>query len=199
MGLIPASRVDLHVKLSYEGSPVPLPEYISSSKGSKITSLDMLTNLPNYIINSVSSTNLSIEVIKELLKLSYYTPKGVPKYSPQTLRFALQLRYTSHAAYKFLNQYITLPSERLLRDLKSKSLDSEKTLSKLRDEGLIANDVVLLLDEMHLQQQVQYNGRDIMIIGCDHELLMYKSIICFMVVSIKKIIPYMYIESHTSR
>ena len=158
----------------------------------------MFINLPNYIRNSVSNTNLSIEVInKELLELSYYTPKGVPKYSPQTLRFALQLRYTSHAAYKFLNQYITLPSERLLRDLKSKSLDNGKTLSKLRDECLITNDVVLLLDEMHLQQQVQYNGRDI--IGCHHELLMYKSIICFMVVSITKSIPYMYIESHTTR
>ena len=75
----------------------------------------MLDNLPNYIRKSVSSANLSIDNIKELLKLSYYTTKGVPKYSPQTLLFALQLRDTSHVAYKFLNQYITLPSERLLR------------------------------------------------------------------------------------
>ena len=113
---------------------------------------------------------------------------SVPKYSPQTLRFALHLRYTSHAAYKFLNQYITLPSERLLRELKSKSLDSGKTLIKLREDGHIGNDVILLFDEMHLQQQVQYNGRDI--IGCDKDLLMYKSIICFMVVSITKSIPF---------
>ena len=41
---------------------------------------------------------------------------------------------------------------------------------------------------MHLQQQVQYNGKDI--IGCDKDLLMYKSILCFMVVSIIKSIPF---------
>ena len=178
----------LHVKLSYEGCPVPLPEYISSSKGSKITSLDILINLPNYIRKAVTTSNVSIDVIKELVKLSYYRIKGVPKYSPQTLRFALQLRYTSHGAYAFLKQYMTLPSERLLRDLKLKSLDSGKCMSKLREEGLIGNDVVLLLDEMHLQQQVQYNGRDI--IGCDKDLLMYKCILCFMVVSITKSIPF---------
>ena len=41
---------------------------------------------------------------------------------------------------------------------------------------------------MHLQQQVQYNGRDIL--GCDKDLLMYKSILCFMVVSITKSISF---------
>ena len=59
---------------------------------------------------------------------------------------------------------------------------------KLREDGHIENDVILLLDEMHLQQQVQYNGNDI--IGCDKDLLMYKRIICFMVVYITKSIPF---------
>ena len=43
---------------------------------------------------------------------------------------------------------------------------------------------------MHLQQQEQYKGRDI--IGCDKDLLMYKSILCFMVVSITKSISFIF-------
>ena len=39
---------DLHVKLSFQSSPIPLPDFIAKSVTSKITSLDMLTNLPNY-------------------------------------------------------------------------------------------------------------------------------------------------------
>ena len=45
-------------------------------------------------------------------------------YSTSTLRFALQLRITSNAAYKLLRQYLPLPSQRLLRCLKSDSIDS---------------------------------------------------------------------------
>ena len=42
---------------------------------------------------------------------------------------------------------------------------------------------------MYLQQQVQYDGRDLT--GCDSELQMYKSILCFMVVSLKQTTPYL--------
>ena len=53
---------------------------------------------------------------------------------------------------------------------------------------LFSDDVVLLLDEMYIQQEVQYDGRDL--IGCDAELQMLKSILCFMVVSLKQSRPY---------
>lgn len=102
---------DLHVKLSYQSSPIPLPDYIAKSAASKITSLDMLTNLSNYCRNF--SNNYDIEPVKELLNLCNYQPKSC-KYSFHVIRFALQLRYTSHAAYKFLHRHIPLPSERLL-------------------------------------------------------------------------------------
>ena len=115
---------DLHVKLSFEGFPIPLPNYISNSKGSKISNLDMLTNLPNYCRNITH--NYDIEPLKDLLQLVHYSPKGKCKYSTRTLRFALQLRYTSNAAYNQLRQYTPLPSQRLLRCLKSDSIDSIK-------------------------------------------------------------------------
>ena len=41
---------------------------------------------------------------------------------------------------------------------------------------------------MYIQQEVQYDGRDL--IGCNAELQMFKSTLCFMVVSLKQSIPY---------
>ena len=45
-----------------------------------------------------------------------------------------------------------------------------------------------MLDEMNLQQEVHYDGRKLT--GCDSKLQMYKSIVCFMVVSLKQSTPY---------
>ena len=177
---------DLHVKLSFKGFPIPLPDYISNSKGSKISNLDMLTNLPNYCRNITH--NYDIEPLKDLLQLVYYSPKGKCKYSTSTLRFALQLRYTSNAAYNLLRQYLPLPSQRLLRCSKSDSIDSIKALSKFREDGFFGNDVVILLDELNLQQQVQFDGQTI--IGCNEDLQMFKSILCFMVMSLTNTIPF---------
>ena len=121
------------------------------------------------------------------MKLIYRFPNGNYKYSKSALRFALQLRYTSNAAYNLLRQYLPLPSQRLLRRLKSESIDSLKALSKLRENGLFGNDMVILLDEMHLQKQVQFDGQDI--IGCDENLQMFKSILSFMAMSLTNTNP----------
>ena len=67
---------NLHVKLSYEGCPIPLPGYIDRAEGSKLTSLDMLTDLPVYCRNVEATCETNI--ISELLKLQYYNPKGRP-------------------------------------------------------------------------------------------------------------------------
>ena len=49
---------NLHVKLSYEGCPIPLPGYIDRAKRSKLTSVDMLTNLPVYCRNAESTCQI---------------------------------------------------------------------------------------------------------------------------------------------
>ena len=96
------------VKLSYESMPLSLPNFIANAEGSKLTSLHMLVNLPNYCKNQSPSTETG--VIKELLDISYYSPKGRPLYSTKTLRFALMMRHTSNAAYRYLRHYLPLPS-----------------------------------------------------------------------------------------
>ena len=173
---------NLHVKLSYEGCPIPLPRYIDRAKGSRLTSLDMLTNLPVYCRNAESTCETYI--IGELLKLKYYNPKGRPPYSATVLRFALIMRYTSNSAYRYLEKFLPLQSFSLLYKLKSHHIDTFKALISLRENSLLSNDAVLLLDEMYLQHEVQYDGRDLS--GCDSKLQMYKSVLCFMVVSLKQ-------------
>ena len=79
---------DFHLRLSYDGSTIPLPNYIQEATGHKLTHLDVLENLPNYCRNFHS--NFDIDVIKELLQLCYYSPCGRPKYSSQVLRFSLK-------------------------------------------------------------------------------------------------------------
>ena len=46
-------------------------------------------------------------------------------------------------------------------------------------------DAILLLDEIYLQQQVQYDGQTLT--GCDCNFQMYHSILCYMVVSLTSV------------
>ena len=177
---------DFQVKLSYENSQIPLPSYIQNSTDHKLTRLDALENLPSYCRNF--NSKYDVDVIKELIQLCYFSPRGRPKYSSQVLRFSLMLRYTSNSAYSFLKKYIPLPSNSQLRKLKSPSIDNCKALQFLSDSNFIGNDITILLDEMHLQSQVQFDGRPL--IGCNADLEMYTSVLCFMVVSLKKSIPF---------
>ena len=101
---------------------------------------------------------------------------------------SLLLRYTSNSAYSFLKKYIPLPSNSLLRKLKFPSIDNCQVLQVLRDQNLIGNDIAILLDEMHLQAQVQFDGHTL--IGCNADLEMNTSILCFMVVSLRKSLPF---------
>ena len=177
---------DFQVKLTYEGSPIPLPSYNLNSTDHKLTHLDALEKLPNYCRNFDSK--FDIDVIKELIHLRYFSPRGRPKYSSQVLRFSLMLRYTSNSAYNLLKKYIPLPSYSLLRKLKSPSIDNCQALKFLRDSNSIGNDIAILLDEMHLQSQVQFDGHTL--VGCNADLEMYTSILCFIVVSLRKSIPF---------
>ena len=146
-----------------EGCHIPPPSYIHLAEGSRLTSLDMLTNLPVYCRNAEGSCETN--VIKELLQIQYYNPKGRPPYSNSVLRFALIMRYTSNSAYQYLKNFIPLPSNSLLCKLKSQTIDTTKGLVMLRDNLLFSDDAVLMLDEMYTQQQVQYDGRDLT--GCN--------------------------------
>ena len=77
-----------------------------------------------------------------------------------------------------MQTFLALPSYSLLYKLKSQPFDTCKGLLLLRENSLFSNDTVLMLDEMSLQQEVQYDGSELT--ECDSNLQMYESILCFM-------------------
>ena len=63
-----------------------------------------------------------------------------------------------------------------------------KVAKVLLEQGKIGTDVVLLLDEVYLQKDSQY--QDGKLVGADNEGNLYKGVITFMINSLKKSIPF---------
>ena len=57
---------DLHVKLFYKGSPVPLPEWFRKGRDCKLTRKSMLQNLPNYVRIEEEQTSSIFEELKQI-------------------------------------------------------------------------------------------------------------------------------------
>ena len=98
------------------------------------------------------------------------------------------LRYTSTQAYKLLLEQFPLPALSLLKKLNKGGMEPIKVVKVLLDQGKIGEDVVLLLDEIYLQKDVQYQGDKR--VGVDSEGNLFKSIMTFMTNSLKQSIPF---------
>ena len=103
------------------------------------------------------------------------------------IRFALLLHYSSLQTYKLLLKQLSLPSLTLLKRLTTGGVDAVKVAKLLLQKGDISSDCVLIIDEMYLQKSVQYHSGDF--VGQDEEGHLYKGIVVFMIMSLKKSIP----------
>ena len=104
------------------------------------------------------------------------------------LQFALILRYTSLPAYKLMKEHFPLPSLSLLSKLSKGSAERLKAAKLLLDNQKISKDVVLLMDEMYLQKGLQFQDGKVYGGDCDGNL--YKGIMTFMIVGLRKNIPF---------
>ena len=104
------------------------------------------------------------------------------------LRYALLLRYTSVQAYKLLLQQFPLPSLSVLKKLTEGEIEPLKAAKVSLEQGNIGTNVVLLLDEVYLQTDSQY--QDGKLVDADNEGNLYKSVMTFMINSLKKSIPF---------
>ena len=105
--------LDLKVTLSFEGIPIPLPEWLRIAKNCKITRISQLQNLPSYIQNKTEELPPN-EILDEIKSLTFLKPQGRPPFSPRVLRYSLLLRYSSRQAYSLLLNEFPLPSFSLL-------------------------------------------------------------------------------------
>ena len=176
---------DLHVKLFLSGSPVPLPVWFTKGKDCRLTKKSYLENFPPYIRSFSEDSHNNI--MDELLEIRFKKPNDKPKFSSELLQFALMLRYTSLPAYRLLLDYFALPSISLLKKLSRGGVEPLKAIQVLLMEEKIDKDVVLLIDEMYLQKEVQFQQGKV--IGCDNDGNLFKGIMTFMIVGLRKSIP----------
>ena len=85
-------------------------------------------------------------------------------------------------------QQFPLPSLSLLKKLTEGVIEPFKAAKVLLEKGKIGNDVVLLLDEVYLQKDSQY--QDGKLVGTGNEGNLYESAMTFMINSLKKSISF---------
>ena len=154
---------NLHAKLFKKSIPIPLPEWFRKGGDCKVKSKSILENFPSYIRNfnqtdgDISDPNsIPDDILEELRQIRHKKPVNRPKFSPSLLRYSLLMYYTSPQGYRLLLDQFPFPSISLLKKLSQGGVDSLKACKLLLDRGKIDKDVVLLLDEMYLQKDEQY-------------------------------------------
>ena len=81
-----------------------------------------------------------------------------------------------------------LPSFSTLAKIQKGGIDALKAVKILMEKGEISHDIVLMVDEMYLQKSTQYHSGQY--VGADEEGNLYKGIVGFMIVGLKKSIPF---------
>ena len=189
--LLEAIKIDdqLRVELQYKGCPVPLPTWFVKGRDGKVNNLTQIENFPSHIRDITNSGDEDgMSIFEELEARRHYKPRGRPPYSGAVIRYALMLRHTSAQAYRLMLEKFPLPSFSLLARIQQGGIDSIKAIKLLLEKGKISKDVVLMADEMYLDKGTQYHGGDYIGDDCDGNL--YKGIVGFMIVGLKKSIPY---------
>ena len=173
---------DLHVKLFYKSSPIPLPTWFRDGSSCVLQSKTMLPNFSSHIREQSEKWG---SVLDELKQLRYMES---PVYSANLLRYSLMLRYSSLSAYKIMSEEFKLPSLSLLQKLTAGKIDTTKCAQLLKESGKISEDVILMFDEMFLQKCEEYSGGETY--GADEDGNLYKGVLSFMIVGLKSNVPY---------
>ena len=166
-------------------SHISLPEWFrqGNSNNFKLTNVGQLENFPAYIKHRVES--MQVHVLEKMCQIQFTNPKGCPPYSTNIIRFSLML---SRQSYKLLQSELPLPSFSLLQKLTKGGIEPIKSLQVLFREGKVDSECMLLIDEMYLEKSCQYHGGQYY--GKDEDGELYSGIVVFMVVGLRKSIPY---------
>ena len=119
---------DLHVKLFFRGSPLPLPQWFRHGTNCTLQNKSTLNNFPPSIRNEGEK---SADIFDELSQLRF---KKRPHYSSKVIRYALLQRYTSLQGYRMMCEYFPLPSLSLLRKITKGSIDAIKYEIQIKQE-----------------------------------------------------------------
>ena len=126
---------DLHVKLFYKGSPLPLPQWFRHGRDCRLARKSMMQKFPSYIKLEGEQTFSILEELKELK----FKKKRI--FSSNVIRYSLLLRYTSLQTYRLLMKEFPSPSLSLSKKITEGQLDAVKCANSLKSQGLISEDV----------------------------------------------------------
>ena len=173
---------DLHVKLFYKVSPLPLPQWFCHGSDCRFTRKSMMQNFPSYIKLEGEQT---YNILEELKELKFKKRKNilVQCYSIFTSSTLYFLRN-----YRLLMKEFPFPALSLLKKITERQLDAVKFAKSLKPQGVISEDVVLMFDEMYLQKCEEYFGGEI--IGANENNELYKGLLSFMIAGLKENVPY---------
>ena len=174
---------ELHVKLTFLGYSISLSDWFRIGHYCTVNRFSMLKHFVSYIKDRSDSFST---ILSEQNSIQHYKPQGRPNFSSSMIRYALLLRNTSWQSYKLLLQQFPLPSLSLFKKIASGFIDSVKAAKLLLENESMSEDCVLLVDEMYLQKSVQFHSGNF--IGRNEEGTLYKGIVVFMIVSLKKYI-----------
>ena len=167
-------KQNLHVKLFYKGSPLPLSQWFHHGRDCRLTRKSMMQNLPNYIkLEGEQKFNI-LEEFKELK----FKKKRI--FSSNVIRYSFLLRCTSLQTYRLLMKEFPFPSLSLLKKITEGQIDAVKCGKSLKSQGVISEDVVLMFDEIYCRE----------IIGTNENNELYKGLLSFMIVGLKENVPY---------
>ena len=175
----------LHVKLHHKGCQIPLPQWFKQNQY-LLKNISILENLASYMrIFVAEKTNT---ILDEIHSIKYYKLKGKKPCSSAALRFSLLQCFTSKQAYIYFKEKLPLPSLSILKKLAAGGIEPLKAIKLLLEEGKVDSDCILMLDEMYLQKCSEYSGGKYL--GLGEKCNFFKSILVFMIASLKKSIPY---------
>ena len=181
----------LHVRLFKKSIPIPLPQWFRKGNNCMLKRKSTFENFPAYIRNygkAEKPDDIPKDILDELQKIRYKKTMDGPKFTPNLVRYALLLHYTSPQAYRMLLEQFPFPSITYLKKLGQGGVEPLKACQLLLKEGRMDKDVVFLLDEIYIQKDVQYDGGRL--VGADEDGRLFKGIMTFMIVSLKKSIPF---------
>ena len=127
---------DLHVKLFYKGSPLPLPQWFRHGRDCRLTRKSMMQNLPIYIKSEGEQT---FSILKELKEFKF---KKKRIFTAKVIRYSLLLCYTSLHTCRLLMKEFPFPFLPLLKKITEGQFDALKCAKSLKSQGVIFEEII---------------------------------------------------------
>ena len=127
---------NLHVKLQYNGKPLPLPQWFVCSRSQRNNEKgSYLKNFPACKQNTATHFYNELLLLNELNQRNFYKRQRRPPYLSSMIRYALHLCYMSLQTYRLLFEGSPMVFLSLLNNIQQGGVDALKALKTLYERS----------------------------------------------------------------